>query len=77
MILIKLEKLISDEFQILPIWKNEEDTKLYKLIFELPNITKLSKEFLEKLDRCLLNYKTKLTFEKIENSIRVTIDFEI
>jgi hypothetical protein len=76
MILLKLEKLIQNELHILPIWKNEED-KLYRLIFELKNITKLSIDFLEKLNHCLFSYKTELIFEKIENNIRVTIKFGV
>lgn len=77
MILIKLEKLILNELKILPIWKNEENTKLYKLVFELPNITKLSKEFLEKLTHCLVNYKTELIFEKVNDSVQITINFGV
>ena len=77
MILLKLEKLIEDELNIKIIWNKLESIKFYKSVFELPNISKLSKEFLEKFETCFLNYNKKLTFEKIENSIRVTIDFEI
>ena len=77
MILLKLEKLIEDELNIKPIWNKLESIKFYKSIFELPNISKLSKEFLEKFDACLLNYNKQLTFEKANENIRVTINFEI
>ena len=53
MILLKLEKLIEDELNIKPIWNKLESVKFYKSVFELPNISKLSKEFLEKCKQLL------------------------
>ena len=60
MILLKLEKLIEDELNIKLIWNKLESIKFYKSVFELPNISKLSKEFLEKFETCFLNYNKKL-----------------
>lgn len=73
----KLEKLIEEELNVKPIWNKEESIKFYKSVFELPNSSKLSKEFLEKFNTCLLNYNKQLTFEKANENIRVTIEFEI
>lgn len=73
----KLEKLIEEELNLKPIWNKEESIKFYKSVFELPNISKLSKKFLEKFDACLLNYNKQLTFEKANENIRVIIEFKI
>lgn len=73
----KLEKLIEDELNIKPIWNKLESIKFYKSVFELPSISKLSKEFLEKFNTCLLNYNKQLTFEKANENIRVIIEFKI
>ena len=73
----KLEKLIQEELNVKPIWNKEESIKFYKSVFELPNISKLSKEFIEKFETCLLNYNKQLTFEKANENIRVTIEFKI
>ncbi len=77
MILLQIEKLIQEELNIKIIWNKLESIKFYKSVFELPNISKLSKEFLEKFDSLFLKYNKELIFEKIENNIQVTINFEI
>lgn len=77
MILLQIEKLIQEELNIKIIWNKLESIKFYKSVFELPNISKLSREFLEKFDSLFLKYNKELIFEKINENIRVTINFEI